>query len=104
MFVYPLFKTDFKKKKVRAHDVLQVVHQAASRVDPDLFVTPRTLRHCFATHLMDAGVDLKTISMLMGHKSPSESGVYLHASTGSKFTAVNRLNIQQSTNEEDEVI
>ncbi len=54
--------------------------EAAKRAGIDKKVHPHTLRHCFATHLLEAGADLRTIQMLLGHRDLEETTIYLHLS------------------------
>jgi integrase/recombinase XerD len=86
-----LFRTQAKKARIRSIDVCDVVAEGAKAAGLNDNVTPKTLRHAFATHLMDEGVDLAVISSLMGHRSPHETGVYLHALSGRREQAVGRL-------------
>lgn len=88
-----LIRTDAKNKRVSSAYICDVVKRSVKRAGLRSDITPRTLRHTFATHLMDAGVNISVISSLMGHRSPRETGVYLHALTGQCQSAVNDLEI-----------
>lgn len=58
--------------------IQKMCKQAAGRAGISKDVTPHTLRHSYATGLMEAGVDLLTIGRLLGHRSFSTTLVYLH--------------------------
>jgi site-specific recombinase XerD len=55
--------------------------QAAKRAGIQKRVYPHLLRHCFATHLLEAGADLRTLQVLLGHQDLKETLIYVHLST-----------------------
>lgn len=86
-----LFRTPARHARMHQKEVGEIVKAASARAGIAGKTTPRTLRHTFGTHLMDAGVDVAVIASLMGHGSPAETGVYLHVLPGKPRQAVQAL-------------
>jgi len=64
---------------------------AAHRAGIKKKVYPHVLRHCFATHLLEAGADLHTIQILLGHHDLKETAIYRHGATARGRTTSRRV-------------
>src|SRR5216683_1581099 len=69
-----------KRKPITPRAVWYACQRAAQRAGLQNRVHPHTLRHCFATHLLENGADLRTIQLLLGHHDLKETTIYLHLS------------------------
>ncbi len=94
-----LFRTEVKRSRIASREVANVVRRASESAGLGRLVWPKMLRHSYATHLMDAGVDLAVIASLMGHRSPSETGVYLHVLEDKPRQAVDQLTREQGADQ-----
>jgi integrase len=85
-WVFPatrFYRDPVSKRFVRHHlhrtAVQRAVADAAKRAGIDKRVGCHTLRHCFATHLLEGGYDIRTIQELMGHRDIRSTMIYCHA-------------------------
>ena len=84
----PLF-TSPKGRALSPRTFQTVVKRWAKQAGLPPDVTPHTLRHSFATHLLDGGADLKTVQQLLGHENLATTQIYTHISIERLREAVN---------------
>jgi tyrosine recombinase XerC len=63
-----------------ASSVWRIIQKYVKAVSASLKISPHTLRHSFATHMMSRGADLRTVQELLGHESVVTTQVYTHVS------------------------
>jgi integrase/recombinase XerD len=75
-----LFPGEVPGRPITESSVQRVCVRAARDAGLDKHVTVHTLRHSFATHLLEAGTDIRTIQVLLGHRDLRTTSIYIHVS------------------------
>ena len=88
-----LFPGERPEKPITRNAVGRACHVAARRARLAKPVSPHSLRHAFAVHLLEAGTDLRTIQLLLGHRSLQTTARYLQAATSTVCSTASPLDL-----------
>jgi len=77
IWLFPGPKTD---SHLTTRTLEKILEDTCQKAGIPKHITVHTLRHSFATHLLEGGTDLRYIQELLGHKSPKTTEIYTHVS------------------------
>ena len=90
-----LFPGDLPGQPITTSAVEVVCRKARCQTDIAKPVTPHSLRHAFAVHLLESGTDVRTIQLLLGHRSLSTTARYLRLATSKVCATASPLDVLQ---------
>ena len=83
----------YRRHHLDEKNVQRAVKEAARKASITKRVSPHTLRHCFATHLLEAGTDIRTLQELLGHKDVKTTQIYTHVMKRGGFAVHSPLDV-----------
>lgn len=92
--VFWLFQGQYRDVHISARTIQKVFEQCKNKAGIIKPASPHTLRHSFATHLLENGTDLYYIQMLLGHTSVKTTTVYLHVANRELTSITSPLDIE----------
>ncbi len=99
VFVTPLF-TNLKGKRITPRAIQMMVKDRALKANITKKVTPHVLRHSFASHLLNQGMDIRMIQELLGHSSLSTTQIYTHISIDKLIEVYDKSHPKAGKNED----
>lgn len=76
-----LFSTETQDRALTSRNIQKIIKKTAFKAGIQKRVTPHTLRHSYATHLLEQGTDIRIIQELLGHANLSTTQIYTHVSS-----------------------
>jgi integrase/recombinase XerD len=71
--------------------IFTIIKQLAEKIGIRKNISPHTLRHSFATHLLQGGADLRAIQQMLGHESITTTEIYMHLDRGDLLKVLNKF-------------
>ena len=93
-----LFPGDPPSRPISPMTMQQICRQVREKRGIDKPVTPHSLRHAFAVHLLESGTDLRTIQLLLGHRGLGTTAQYLRIATSSVCATASPLDTLHAVN------
>ena len=89
------------RKRYSATSIVKIVRRAGEQAGIEQRVTPHMLRHSFATHLLEQGIDIRYIQTLLGHESRLTTEIYTHVSKKSLAAIISPLDTILKNHQKD---